>query len=445
MRYVLALLFLLLMAGDVFGWNQSLAPGLSVKNAVIYIAALMLATRTVFGRGLKLEVPSIHLWMGVLIVYAMLTWLVAGFVIHYESYKIIGTGIDLKSQLVDYFLIFALFLYGIQSIADVKFVTKALLLGLTCANAIAIGDIAGVFQIGVTMVGTEGVEAGRAFGAFGHANETAALIICLLPAYVAVALSSRGLMTLFWTGAGLVSATMLIMTGSRGAFVGLAVGSVIAWYVCRRLLSLIKAMPILVGLVVLAIPLLVIVNIKFGGVLTDRVLEMLQDPMTRSGDRTSIWLQGVSRMMNHPLTLITGFGWDTYSVMGFYFATHNHYLLLWFELGIIGLLSYLVIVRGVVLTARSAAVIAPEDVRAYLLAFIWGICFVSVAIFFSLLFKPWLYIWAYIGMTMRMAVLVSAETKSAANPAPVRVRSAPKVAARGRYRPKRAVPLRGER
>src|ERR1700730_8523890 len=175
MRYVLALLFLLLMAGDVFGWNQSLAPGLSVKNAIIYIAALMLAARTIFGRGLKLELPSIHLWMGVLVAYAMLTWLVAGFVIHYESYKIIGTGIDLKSQLIDYFVIFALFLYGIQSIADVQFVTKALLLRLTWANAIAIGDSAGVFQLGVRMLGAKGVEAGGAFGAFGHANETAAL------------------------------------------------------------------------------------------------------------------------------------------------------------------------------------------------------------------------------------------------------------------------------
>jgi O-antigen ligase len=445
MRYVLALLFILLMAGDVFGWNQSLAPGMSVKNAIIYVAALMLTARLVFGGGMKLELSGIHIWMGVLVAYAVLTWLTAGFVIRYASYKLVLTGIDLKSQLVDYFVVFALFLYGIQSIADVKFVTKALLIALTCANAIAIGDIAGLFQIGVTMVGTDGVEAGRAFGAFGHANETAALIICLLPAYVAVAVSSRGLMLLFWVCAGLISATMMLMTGSRGAFVGIAVGGVLACFVCRRLLSFARTAPLLIALAAFGIPLLVLVNMKFGGIFTDRVIEMLQDPVTRSGDRTSIWLQGISRMMNHPLTLLTGFGWDSYSVMGFWYATHNYYLLLWFELGILGVLSYLAIVRGVVVTARSAAEVASAELRPYLVAFIFGMCFVSVAVFFSLLFKPWLYIWAYIGMTMRLAVIVSADAKSKTQPVAVRA----SLPVRGKLRPyhrrKRPVPLRGER
>jgi O-antigen ligase len=445
MRYVLALLFILLMAGDVFGWNQSLAPGLSVKNAIIYVAALMLAARLVFGGGLKLELPGIHIWIGVLIGYAVLSWLTAGFVIHYESYKLMQTGIDLKAQLVDYFVIFALFLYGMQSVADAKFVTKALLIGLTCANAIAIGDTVGVFQIGVTMVGTDGVEAGRAFGAFGHANETAALVICLLQAYVAVAVSSRGVMPLFWVGSGLISATMMLMTGSRGAFVALALGGVVAWYTCRRLVSSARAVPLLVALVVLGIPLLLLVNMKFGGILTDRVIEMLQDPVTRSGDRTSIWLQGISRMMNHPLTLLTGFGWDSYSVMGFFYATHNYYLLLWFELGIVGVLSYVAIIRAIVVTARSAAEVASAELKAYLVAFIFGICFVSVALFFSLLFKPWLYIWAYIGMTMRLAVIASADAKSAAQNVPARARAPAGDTLRAYRRPKRSLQLRGER
>jgi O-antigen ligase len=445
MRYVLALLFILLIAGDVFGWNQSLAPGLSVKNAMIYIAGLMLAARLVLSRTTSLEFPRILIWMGVLVGYAMFTWLAVGFVIHYKSYKIISAGIDLKAMLIDYFVVFALCLYGIQTLADVKFVIKALLIGLTCANAIAIGDIVGLFQIGVTMVGTEGVEAGRAFGAFGHANETAALVICLLPAYVAVAVTSRGVMRLFWAGAGLVSATMMLMTGSRGAFVGLTVGGVIGWYTCRRLISFARTVPLLIGLAVLAVPVLLLVNMKFGSVLTDRVIEMLQDPMTRSGDRTSIWLQGISRMMDHPLTLLTGFGWDSYSVMGFFFATHNYYLLLWFELGVIGVLSYLAIIRGAVLTARSAAELAPADLRGYLVAFIFGICFVSVAIFFSLLFKPWLYIWAYIGVTMRLAAIVTANAKQAARTTPTRAAASAAATGRRLQRPKRSLQLRGGR
>jgi hypothetical protein len=445
MRYVLALLFILLMAGDVFGWNQSLAPGLSVKNAIIYVAALMLAARLIFSGGMKLELPSIHVWMVVLVAYAVLTWLVAGFIIHYKSYKVILAGIDLKAQLIDYFVVFALFLYGIQTITEVKFVTKALLIGLTLANAIAIGDIAGLFQIGVTMVGTDGVEAGRAFGAFGHANETAALVICLLPAYVAVAMSSRGIMPLFWAGAGVVSATMMLMTGSRGAFVGLTVGGILGWYACRRLISLARAAPLLVGLLVLGVPALLIVNMKFGGILTDRVIEMLLNPLTRSADRTSVWLEGIGRMMNHPVTLLTGFGWDAYSVMGIQYVSHNYYLLLWFELGVVGVVSYLMIIRGAVLTARSAAEVAPPDLRAYFIAFIFGMFFLSIAVFFSLLYKPWLYIWAYIGVTMRLAVIVLANAKNAARSAPSQAIPAAARIVRRHDRPRRALQLRGGR
>jgi O-antigen ligase len=167
--------------------------------------------------------------------------------------------------------------------------------------------------------------------------------------------------------------------------------------------------------------------------------------MTRSGDRTSIWLQGINRMMDHPLTLLTGFGWDSYSVMGFFFATHNYYLLLWFELGVIGVLSYLAIIRGTILTARSAAEVAPAELRGYLVAFIFGICFVSVAIFFSLLFKPWLYIWAYIGVTMRLAAIVTANARQAARTAPPRVPKPAGATSRRLHRPKRALQLRGER
>jgi O-antigen ligase len=203
-------------------------------------------------------------------------------------------------------------------------------------------------------------------------------------------------------------------------------------------------MPLLLALVVLGVPLLLLVNMKFGGIFTDRVIEMLQDPVTRSGDRTTVWLQGINRMMNHPLTLLTGFGWDAYSVMGIFYVTHNYYLLLWFELGVIGVVSYCVIIRRAALTARAAAEIAPAELRAYLVAFIFGMCCVSVAVFFSLLYKPWLYIWAYIGITMRLAVIVFANAKNATRPESVRATPAV-IAVRRYHRPKRSRQLRAGR
>ncbi len=53
-----------------------------------------------------------------------------------------------------------------------------------------------------------------------------------------------------------------------------------------------------------------------------------------SSGRSDIWGRGLEAMMNSPVSLITGFGWDTWSVMGFNIVAHNHYLSLWFELGL---------------------------------------------------------------------------------------------------------------
>jgi hypothetical protein len=103
--------------------------------------------------------------------------------------------------------------------------------GILLAYA-TLGNVVGVFNIGFTVIGTEGNLAGRVYGAFGHANETAALIVCLLPAYIATAQSGRRITALLWVLAGLTSGTLLILTGSRGALVSLALATILGSYLC---------------------------------------------------------------------------------------------------------------------------------------------------------------------------------------------------------------------
>ena len=150
MRYLLALLIVVLTTIDVFGWTLSLAPGLSVKNAILYVILLALTARFVVRGGMRMELPKVHLWFGVLIVYATLTWLVVGLILRYKSYTLVGSGIDLKANLLDNAVVFALYLYGTQTLGDTKFVLKCILLAVTAANAIAIGNVAGLFDIGIT-------------------------------------------------------------------------------------------------------------------------------------------------------------------------------------------------------------------------------------------------------------------------------------------------------
>lgn len=414
MRFLLALLIFFLTTIDVFGWTLSLAPGLSVKNAILYLIMLALAARIVARGGIRPELPKVHLWFGVLIAYATLTWLAAGLLLRYQSYTLVSSGIDLKAFLLDNAIVFAMYLYGTRTLQDAKFLLKCILLAVSAANAIAIGNATGLFQIGITTIGTEGNLNGRVFGAFGHANETAALTVCLLPAYVAAAFSSRGMARLFWALAGAVSATLMIMTGSRGAFVGLALAVVVGSYLCRSIISWRRAAALLVILGTVAVPVLALAGIKFGGILTERVTELILSPGTSSDERLYIWRPILDKMMANPVTLITGFGWDSYDVMGFVYNVHNHYLALWFELGIIGLASYLLLVFQLLITARRAAEHAPDETTRYLIAFIYGIVGLSGTVFFSQLFKPWLYIWIYSGLTMRTAVIALHAAQSTA-------------------------------
>ena len=412
MRYLLALQIFVLTAIDVFDWTQSLAPGLSVKNASFYVLLLALAAQLVVRGGIRLELPKLQMWFGLLITYATLTWLIVALTINYKFYTLLDSGIDLKGRLLDNALVFLLYFYGTRTVADARFVLKCVLLAVSAANAIAIGNVLGLFQIGVTEVGT-GLLSGRVFGAFGHANETAALIVCMLPAYVAASLSSAGVARWFWASAGAVSAGMMLMTGSRGAFVGLTLGVIFGSWLCRSVISWRRATALVIVLLAVAIPLIALVSIEFGhGILAERVTDMLLNPGTSSDGRAYIWRPVVDRMMASPVTLITGFGWDAYDVMGFFFAPHNQYLLLWFELGIIGLACYLMLIRELVITARRATENASDETGRYLIAFIYGILALSGALFFAQLFRPWLYIWTYSGLMMRIALLAPQTSKA---------------------------------
>ena len=176
----------------------------------------------------------------------------------------------------------------------------------------------------------------------------------------------------------------MVMTGSRGAFVGLALAAIVfGSYICRSIVSWRRAATLAAILVAVAVPVIVLVSVEFGDILTERVTEMILNPGTSSDERMYIWRPILDKMMGNPVTLITGFGWDSYDVMGFFYATHNHYLLLWFELGILGLACYLMVIRQLVITARRAAETASDETARYLIAFIYGIFAMSGALFFT--------------------------------------------------------------
>jgi O-antigen ligase len=412
MRWLFVLLIASLAISDIFSIQFSLGPGLSIKNALLYLITFGLFFRFVLGGERSLALPSIHVCFAVWVCYALLSWIIAGYFIEYRDYDVIDAAIKLKASIIDSMLVFMCVFFGVRNAADARFVLKALLVAVAIANLATLSDVAGLSSFGVR-VGDTGAEEGRVFGVFGHANETGALIVTLLPAMIAAAMASHRLARLAWIFALVASTLVMILTVSRGAYVAAIVGTAGAAYLCRRYVSathLAAGGALVLCAIVLVLAFAIVIDPTLGHTLVERVLGQTTavDVREVSSGRTSIWLDVVRRMMAEPITLVTGYGWDAYSAMPFRYATHNHYLNLWFNLGVVGVAAFVFLLRQVMVTARAAVPAAEDEQdRKQLLAFVFGIVAFSIAAFFTNIYGPWLYLWIYIGAVMRIAVAVS--------------------------------------
>ena len=405
MRYLLTLPIILYAIGDTFKLSLGIGPGLSLKNAAVPLVGLMLALRMAVRGGYRLELPAIHLCFAILIGYAVCSMLVAGLIIRYEDYQVLGSAINLKTSLIDQALILALFFYGTRTIKDGLFLTKVLVAAVTLANVICIASIQGYLDV-------QGVPAtpeasGRVPGPFGHPNETAALITAISPAYVAITRSTRGFWSLVWIAGAIGSVAMLFMAASRGAFFAMLVGYPLAAYFFRRYLSLRQVLLWTGALMVLGTAVLSLAGTNFVQLFLERVVTEsgASDVGALSSGRSGIWARALGKMMTTPITLITGFGWGAYDTMGFHYAVHNQYLFVWFELGLVGLCTFLILLLATLFTVRSGVYRAGPLSRGYLMAFVFGFLAFSIALFFGNLYQSWVYVWAYAGVSLRMALL----------------------------------------
>lgn len=437
MRLLCVLLIATLAACDILQTGMSLGPGLSIKNAILYPLALGLMFRMALTGGYRMRVPIVNLAFIVWTCYALLTWITCVTVIHYPGYQPLPTLIELKSVLIDAALFFFTFLYGTEGEADFLLMARTLALAIGLANFLTLADLAGIVHLGIT-VGTGGVEADRVFGVFGHANDTGALVVCLLPLSIAVAVGSKGVVKVLWLSGAFASLAVLILTVSRSAYLGFALGYAWAVWLCRRYLPTSRIIAwSLIGLTG------IVVSVAIAGALMPDLVQVLESRLLNqsmsvslsvaSSGRTTIWLAALGAMLAHPLTLLSGFGWDVYHTM-FVLVTHNYYLDQWFGLGLVGVGCFLTILYQSVATARRALEAAAPGVRPYILAFIFGVLGLAICLFFDNLDKPWSYVWVYFGFSLRFAADLAggARTPAAESPreAPPRPAYSPNLSAR---------------
>jgi hypothetical protein len=402
MRFILSGLILMLVFSNIFTLDLALAPGLSAKNAVLYIAASFIAFRFVVSRNFRMEMGQFIAVSLALLAYAIATWLVAGLFIEYKGYSLLKSGIDLKSNLLDPLVFFLTFLYGTRNSEDAVKIIKVILIGGVLMHVAALANAFNIYSIGDYIN-----QDGRMAGPIGEPNAYGDFVAMFLPPLCAAMVMSRGLARLFWILAITLSIAALLTTASRAAFVAVILSSAIGAFALRRYLPPPeKLLPWIATSIVVGILAFSVASVEFGQLLYSRLVGESQtvSVASLSSGRTEFWAGMINEMMAHPLTLLTGFGWDSYDTMGFYFASHNYYLSLWFNLGLPGLILGITPFFIVMRTAWRAIEQADSRYQPYLIAFVFTIIATLIAVFFGEIFATWPYFWAYTGLAMRVAL-----------------------------------------
>jgi len=403
MRWLLMLLTAFLTLSSVFAWDPGPAPGVKIKNAILYMLAMSLFARFALLRRFQLQLPAITTAFIIWILYCIFSYIAIVLFLDYPHYNVLRNGFDLKNRMLDQMMFFLVFFYGAQSREDAITLMKVVLAAWVISHASAILDAAGIVHFG----DIERRADGRVQGTLGESNQYGAFAALTLPAVVALAYASKGFARTLWAGAALLTLATLIMTVSRGAFVGTTVACIAGAFMFRRYLSGPRLLRIGLAMFAMLLVVGVVVGIWYGDLLRERLVggTSTHDMAGTSSGRTEIWATAIAAMAERPWTFITGFGWNSYWTMPFRYSPHNYYLNQWFNLGLPGLLCSIALLAIPIRVARAAVFKADPETRVYLMGFVISVLAFAVSTFFVDLYEPWLYYWAYAGVLLRLAML----------------------------------------
>lgn len=401
MRGALAGLIVFLVVSDGLDWQLSLGHGLSVKNAILYLLALALSMKFAVQQNFVFQLRDIPACFAILTVYAIISLLAAEFAIDYPRYNAIRSAMAVKNQIIDHAIFFLVFFYGLRESRSAHGLIRFLLLAAVFANCIAVLDALGVVQLGEL----EQREDGRVEGVIGESNQYGAYVCLFLPGLCAAAVMSHGIRRIMWLSGLLLSTIALLLTVSRGAYVGVVVAAVWTAMLLRRHISLGRIVAWGSASLGIVVVLLAIVTVRYGQLLGERLERSLgNDVETISSGRTAVWWNAITHMAEMPITFITGFGWEVYDAMPFKHSPHNYYLGLWFDLGLVGLACGVMLFVLVIRHACAAVPYLDANARPAMFGFVMGTLAYAIATFFVDLYSPWAWFWAYAGLAMRIAV-----------------------------------------
>ena len=410
-HHLLLWAFVGLMADRMFGWELNLAPGLSLKNALLYSILLVIGMQAARRRQrVLIDLPHIHLFFGLFILIALLSWTANVLVGMYFDYPTLTRLMLWKGSLLDHYLFFLLFFLGVRSEQEFLWLQKWLLFFVVMASIATVLDAYDMPDLG--FIETRGD--GRVQGPLGQANSYGMFNAFFLPMLVARALNERGGWRRFFSVGALFTFWALLLTVSRGSMLALLLGSLFSVLFLHQHLNAVQVKRVIgFGLVAL-----ICVALLLGRDYVDLILERTVgaadtgDAFEMTSGRTWIWSRALGMMVSEPWTIFTGFGWGT-SGQALGIAMHNAYLEHFFELGIFGLLAFVGLLLSILYWTKRAIDSSPpgNPLSPQVIAFFFGFAALSIGIASGTLYSPFYFIWAYTGLAMRAAaiLLVSAQ------------------------------------
>ncbi len=104
-----------------------------------------------------------------------------------------------------------------------------------------------------------------------------------------------------------------------------------------------------------------------------------------------------------PFTFIYGNGWNSHEHSGIWRSAHNTYLLILYELGIVGLILFFLLLASVIKQVRVLVMRTERKEQILMSGVAFGLFGVIATITFVDLYSPWFYIWSFLAMSLRIA------------------------------------------
>jgi O-antigen ligase len=308
---------------EVFG-NFSIMKIVAILTLVVYIAGKL-------GHGERLTVWPLEM--------SMLAAIILLGIILMPIAAAPDASIELLTD--TFFKVSVVFVLMLNLVDTRERLLRIMKLVVLCGTGIAAGSIekfvegkftATIQGVGVRIEGTVG-------GIFGNPNDLAMALDLLLPLTIVLALTSKPAGRLIYSACAFVLAMGVVVTFSRGGFLGLAAaGGMLLWKLGRHN-KLSMAMAAFAACAVLAL------SMPAG--YSDRLFTIIhteQDTTNSAQERQGEMKQAVEIASRH---LVIGIGMGNYPFYSNHaIRAHNSYIELAAELGLAGLVAYLILIFG---------------------------------------------------------------------------------------------------